>query len=204
MNAKSIYYPPAKAKVSKRLPADHQLDPSKWADQYRDYLVNYARGKVNDPSTAEDLVQDAFVAAWQGRSGFRGDCTERTWLTGVLRNKIIDHYRSSARRPTVREADVARNDSGEKSGSWIESLPTESAGDDPVVITEQREFMEILEEALANLPDLASRAFRMREIQGYSTDEITRTLNITRGNLWVLIHRAKAGLRSHMEMAWAA
>ena len=181
------------------------LDPSLWPEQYGEYLVNYARSKVSDHALAEDLVQDTFLAAWKGRKGFRGDCTERTWLTGVLRNKVIDHYRSAARRPTVREADVTISDDRADGGEgWIESQPEESPGADPVVITEQREFMTILEQALAKLPELAGRAFRMREIQGYSTEEITRVLNITQGNLWVLIHRAKSALRNQMEMAWAA
>ena len=183
----------------------HSLDPGQWPEQYGDYLVNYARSRVSDHALAEDLVQDTFLAAWKGRKGFRGDCTERTWLTGVLRNKIIDHYRSAARRPTVREADVATGDDRVDGGEgWIESQPTESPGADPVVITEQREFMTALEQALAKLPELAGRAFRMREIQGYSTEEITRVLNITRGNLWVLIHRAKSALRNQMDLARAA
>ena len=192
-------------KVAAKKSAAHSLDPGQWPEQYGDYLVNYSWSKVSDHALAEDLVQDTFLAAWKGRKGFRGDCTERTWLTGVLRNKVIDHYRSAARRPTVREADVATSDDRVAGGEgWIESLPAESPGADPVVITEQREFMTTLDQALAKLPELAGRAFRMREIQGYSTDEITRVLNVTRGNLWVLIHRAKSALRSHMELAWAA
>ena len=193
------------AKTIGKKPGAHSLDPGQWPEQYGEYLVNYARSKVSDHALAEDLVQDTFLAAWKGRKGFRGDCAERTWLTGVLRNKVIDHYRSAARRPTVREADVALSDDRVNAGEgWIESLPAESPGADPVVITEQREFMTILEQALTKLPELAGRAFRMREIQGCSTEEITRVLNITRGNLWVLIHRAKSALRNQMEMAWAA
>lgn len=182
----------------------NELQPGLWPAHHGDYLLNFASSKVSDRGQAEDLVQETFMAAWKGRKGFRGDCTERTWLTGVLRNKIIDHYRSSARRPLVREADVAINDDSEDRGSWIEAQPSVSPASDPVVITEQREFMTVLDKALTKLPEAAGRAFRMREIQGYSTDEIAETLNISRGNLWVLIHRAKAALRSQMDLAWAA
>ena len=207
MNA--IATPPATGKPESRKAADrksggHSLDPSRWPEQYGEYLVNYARAKVSDHALAEDLVQDTFLAAWKGRKRFRGDCTERTWLTGVLRNKIIDQYRSAARRPTVREADVAISaDHMDGGDGWIDSQATESPAADPVAITEQREFLTVLEQALARLPELAGRAFRMREIQGYSTEEITRVLNITRGNLWVLIHRAKTALRSQLDLAWA-
>lgn len=181
----------------------HRLEPASWIDEHRDYLVNFARTKVSDNGTAEDLVQETFLSAWKGRKTFRGDCTERTWLTGVLRNKIVDHYRSNSRRPVVREADVAAGFDGESGAGWIESTPEESPNADPVAIAEQREFMTVLEQALSKIPEVAGRAFRMREIQGYSTEEITRVLNITSGNLWVLIHRAKAALRNQMDLSWA-
>lgn len=180
----------------------HELNPSQWSVEYRDYLVNFARSRVGDHAQAEDLVQETFLSAWKGRRGFRGDCTERTWLTGVLRNKIVDHYRASARRPLVREADVALNDDRSLAESWMEAQPAVSAESDPRDATQQREFMRTLEQALTRIPEMAGRAFRMREIQGCSTEEITRTLNISKGNLWVLIHRAKQALRSQLELSW--
>ncbi len=182
----------------------NELQPGLWPAHHSEYLLNFALSKVNDRGQAEDLVQDTYVAAWKGRRGFRGDCTERTWLTGILRNKIIDHYRASARRPVVREADVISIDDFDSRGGWMEAQPSDSAGSDPIEVTEQREFMTVLDDALTNLPEIASKAFRMREIQGYSTDEIADELNISRGNLWVLIHRAKAALKSQLEVSWAA
>lgn len=182
----------------------HQLTPASWIVDHREYLENFARGKVNDSALAEDLVQETFLSAWKGRKGFRGDCAERTWLVGVLRNKIIDHYRSAARRPVVREADVAPNDERDGGAGWIAALPDESPASDPIVLAEQREFMTDLDRAINRLPEAAGTAFRMREIEGYSTQEITDKLNITSGNLWVLIHRAKTALREQMEMSRAA
>lgn len=182
----------------------NELQPGLWPAHHGEYLLNFALSKVNDRGQAEDLVQDTFVAAWKGRRGFRGDCTERTWLTGILRNKVIDHYRASARRPVVREADVRSFDDSDHRSSWMEAQPADSAGSNPIEVAEQREFLTVLDDALTKLPEAAGKAFRMREIQGYSTDEIADALNISRGNLWVLIHRAKAALRSQMEVSWAA
>ena len=73
------------------------------------------------------------------------------------------------------------------------------AGDrfDPVANNERFEFIQQLDEGIDRLPDLSGKAFRMREIQGLSTEEVTRALNISKSNLWVLIHRAKQGLRQH-------
>ncbi|MCB1243188.1 MAG: RNA polymerase sigma factor [Verrucomicrobiales bacterium] len=185
----------------------HTLDPAHWDSAHRDYLINYARRKVNDLGTAEDLVQDTFVSAWKARAGFRGDCSERTWLVGMLRNKIIDHYRYNARRPTYTETDLERgrheSSTEREPQGWMEKQATHDNGSDPVKVTERREFLSRLERAIARLPRSMGQAFRMREVQGCSTEEITRSLNISSGNLWVLIHRAKQALRTQLEAEYS-
>lgn len=184
----------------------HTLDPAHWDAAHREYLISYARRKVNDLGTAEDLVQDTFVSAWKARHGFRGDCSERTWLVGMLRNKVIDHYRYHARRPTYTETDLGRHRQASESDSapgWMEKQASADTGTDPVKVTERREFLSRLERAIARLPRIMGQAFRMREVQGCSTEEITRSLNISSGNLWVLIHRAKQALRSQLEAEYS-
>lgn len=185
----------------------HTLDPAHWDSAHRDYLINSARRKVNDLGTAEDLVQDTFVSAWKARAGFRGDCSERTWLVGMLRNKIIDHYRYNARRPTYTETDLDRgrheSSTEREPQGWMEKQATHDNGSDPVKVTERREFLSRLERAIARLPRSMGQAFRMREVQGCSTEEITRSLNISSGNLWVLIHRAKQALRTQLEAEYS-
>ena len=184
--------------------AVHQLNPDKWIHEYRDYLVNYARQKVSDHGIAEDLAQETFLSAWSARLRFRGHCTEKTWLVGILRNKIIDHYRRTARRPMLNETDLqlpAWDDDG-KVGNWLEQHAIAGDRFDPVKNTERFEFMKQLDAGIERLPDLSGQAFRMREIQGLSTDEITSALNITKSNLWVLIHRAKSGLQQHFSGSW--
>lgn len=182
----------------------HQLKPDNWIREYRDYLVNYARKKVSDHGTAEDLVQETFLSAWAARERFRGACSERTWLVGVLRNKIIDHYRRTSRRPLVNETDLGNymgNDSDHRE-TWLAQHAVAGNSFDPSKNAERQEFIAQLDEGIAMLPSLSGKAFRMREIQGLSTDEITRALNITKSNLWVLIHRAKSGLQLHFNSLW--
>ncbi|MFK5922704.1 MAG: sigma-70 family RNA polymerase sigma factor [Verrucomicrobiota bacterium] len=182
----------------------HQLKPDSWIRDYRDYLVNYARQKVSDHGIAEDLAQDTFLSAWSARERFRGDCTERTWLTGVLRNKIIDHYRKTSRRPLMMETDLESYAADESRGNekWLDQHAVAGDRFDPSKNAERYEFIEQLDEGIALLPDLSGKAFHMREIQGLSTEEITRSLNITKSNLWVLIHRAKSGLQQHFNGVW--
>lgn len=182
---------------------EHTLNPDLWNVSHREALLRFALQRVKDFGTAEDLVQDAFLSAWHGRDHFRGDCTERTWLTGILRNKIIDFYRRRARRPAVLATDLASpgEDDG-LSASWIERQPDTDSRHLPGAAVERTEFLSDLEKALSRLPDKMSKAFRLREIQGRSTEEITEELKISKANLWVLIHRAKQALGETLAEPW--
>lgn len=183
---------------------EHTLNPDLWNVEHRDALLRFALQRVKDYGTAEDLVQETFLSAWHGRHHFRGDCSERTWLTGILRNKVIDHYRRRARRPAVLATDLETSES-EGSGilSWIDRQPDLEDRYRPGAATERHEFMTDLERAIDRLPAKMGIAFRMRELQGRSTEEITRELNISKANLWVLIHRAKQTLGESLADQWA-
>src|SRR5688572_20288032 len=72
-----------------------QLDPSRWVDNYTDYLFSYAFFKTGSREEAEDLVQETFLSAYKNKEGFRGQSSEKTWLTSILKNKITDYYRKA-------------------------------------------------------------------------------------------------------------
>jgi RNA polymerase sigma factor (sigma-70 family) len=72
------------------------LDPHRWVNNYADHLYTFAVFRVNDEELAQDLVQETFLAALQRVEKFEGRCTEKTWLTAILKNKIIDVYRSKS------------------------------------------------------------------------------------------------------------
>jgi RNA polymerase sigma-70 factor (ECF subfamily) len=183
---------------------EHTLNPDLWNVEHRDALLRFALQRVKDYGAAEDLVQETFLSAWHGRHHFRGGCSERTWLTGILRNKVIDHYRRRARRPAVLATDLESSES-EGSGvlSWIDRQPDPEDRHRPGAATERQEFMTDLECAIDRLPAKMGVAFRMRELQGRSTEEITRELKISKANLWVLIHRAKQTLGESLADQWA-
>ena len=86
---------------------------------------------------------------------------------------------------------------------WLENRANDRDTFDPDTATQRAEMMTLLDEAVDRLPESMGKAYRMREIQGRSTEEITKTLNITKGNLWVLIHRAKQALKEQLHSAWA-
>tara|TARA_R110002096_G_scaffold401702_1_gene598700 strand:- start:251 stop:841 length:591 start_codon:yes stop_codon:yes gene_type:complete len=179
------------------------INPENWNVDYRDYLIRFALQRISDYGTAEDLVQDTFLSGWNARANFRGDCNERTWLTGILRNKIIDHYRRTGRRPAVLTTDLESAVTSEsETYSWIDQQSDNKPANRPEAVAERHEFLEELESAVTSLPGKMGRAFEMREIQGYSTEEITDELNISKSNLWVLIHRAKQSLSESLSANW--
>ena len=180
------------------------LNPDNWNVAYRDYLIRFALQRVSDYGTAEDLVQDTFLSGWNAREKFRGDCNERTWLTGILRNKVIDHYRRTGRRPSVLTTDLDSSTEEGESTAWIDRQPDLRLVHRPEAESERNEFLAELEEAVDGLPEKMGQAFRMREMQGHSTEDITRELGISKANLWVLIHRAKQSLSEKLDSHWGS
>lgn len=183
-------------------PARHHLEPARWSENHRDYLIQFALKRVHDHGQAEDLVQDSFLSAWNARGTFRGDCSERTWLTGVLKNKIVDHWRRVARRPLILAGDFERDEDGGSDVPWLENVPGRGTFPDPEGSVDRAEMMALVRAAVDRLPGAMGQAFRMREFQGKSTEEITSTLKISKANLWVLIHRARQLLRHQLAPAW--
>src|SRR5712664_3304002 len=93
--------------------------PGQWVDAHGDYLFNFAVGQIRDPSVAEDLVQDTFLAAFKARDRFSAKSSERTWLVGILRHKIYDHLRHACRERAVR-ADP--NPAGRDEETWDDAV----------------------------------------------------------------------------------
>jgi len=72
------------------------LDPHNWVKAHADYLYSYTLSRINNEEQAKDLVQETFLAALEKVDRFEGKSTERTWLTAILKNKIIDIYRKKS------------------------------------------------------------------------------------------------------------
>ncbi|MDF1814015.1 MAG: sigma-70 family RNA polymerase sigma factor [Verrucomicrobiales bacterium] len=179
----------------------HTLNPELWNVEYRSYLTRIAVAKVNDYQIAEDLVQDTFIAAWKAKDRFRGECTEKTWLSGILRNKIIDFYRSRGRRPAIVASQLENRDKEDLTG-WMESRADDRTDLNPTKVAERGDFMDQLNDAVEKLPGKMGKAFRLWLMQDLSTEEVTRRLDISTSNLWVLIHRAKKALKAELGSDW--
>jgi RNA polymerase sigma-70 factor, ECF subfamily len=163
----------------------------------RPYLLRYASLQLRERHTAEDAVQETLLAALAGEASFAGRANLRTWLTGILKHKIVDAIRRMARDPEP-VADVAEFDAlFDETGHW---------GEPPVAwpenSLEQKQFFSVLERCLAGLPQKTAQAFMMREHMGFETDEICKELGVTPTHCWVLLYRARMALRECLETNW--
>ncbi|OZV66892.1 sigma-70 family RNA polymerase sigma factor [Winogradskyella aurantia] len=181
----------------------HQLDPNTWIQLYSDYLFNYTISRVNDKEVAKDLVSETFLAALKSMKNFKGEASERTWLTSILKRKVIDHYRKINSKKGKAEVRMALNDNLENDGGdWLEERvadPFDKTAEDKL---ENSELKDAIFNCLGKLPEKQAEVFKMKTILGYETETICNELDITASNLWVLIHRARTSLASCLEKNW--
>jgi RNA polymerase sigma-70 factor (ECF subfamily) len=183
-------------------------DPERWVEEHGDCLYRFALLRVREPAVAEDLVQETFLAAIKGRDRFAGQSSERSWLVGILKHKIIDHIRKSTRERPVEFIEELPNQLAEQfddHGYWRHDDgfgPKEWNTDDPTTLCQQKEFWQQLDDCLARLPRRTADAFILREIDGSTGEEVCQVLGITPTNFWVLLHRARMQLRQCLETHW--
>ena len=167
--------------------------------QYTRMLVSYARARLNDHSLAEDLVQQTFLAAWEGRARFAGESSPRTWLFGILNNKIADHYRKHYRDPRMTLTDGQDVERFDSDGHWLsEHRPTDWQADE----TADKEIMfDVLARCLDTLPEKWRAAVEMKYLKQRDAKAICQELGLSATHYWQQIHRAKLRLRSCMGTA---
>ena len=182
-------------------------DFSRDLELHRSYLIRVARLQLRDDAQAEDVVQETLLAALSG-SGFSGQSSLRTWLTGILKHKIVDAIRRKQREPTVASAfgdidsemDIEEFDAMfNPRGAWA-AKPADWG--DPEAALNQRQFLDMMDLCLEKLPPNTARVFMMREVMELETDEICKELAINANNLWVILYRARMALRLCLEQNW--
>jgi RNA polymerase sigma-70 factor (ECF subfamily) len=166
----------------------------------RAYLLRYASLQLRDSHAAEDAVQETLLAALAGEGAFQGRANLRTWLTGILKHKIVDAIRRASRDAITVSEDELESLFDER-GHWIDPP---GAWSDPDASLEQKRFFAALEACLARLPEKIARAFMMREHLGLDTGEICKELAITPTHCWVLLYRARMALRECLNKEWFA
>jgi RNA polymerase sigma-70 factor (ECF subfamily) len=184
------------------------VEPEHWIEKHGDVLFGFAAIRVRDRAIAQDLVQETFLAALKARESFGGRSSERAWLFGILRNKLVDYYRLQGREVPLAdlesrlpEEEGAFGAHGLSKDAWVNELAPK-AWATPEELLVVKEFQEVLRGCLARLPNKISQVFSLREIDGVGSDEICKDLGVSPNNLWVMLHRARMSLRRCLEVHW--
>ena len=158
-----------------------------WSEMvsHRSYLVRFAQRKLRDPLMAEDAVHDVFEAVLSGRAVFAGRAALRSWLTAVLKHKIVDTVRRNAGTDSL-------DDETDDSGALALVCPQPG----PDRIAEQQQLLMRVLARIEALPATLRDAMRLRVLEEQSTEDVCRELGISEENLFVRIHRARKQLLS--------
>jgi len=184
-------------------------DAGLWVDEHGDYLFKYAVFRLRDSSAAEDAVQETFLAALKAYEKFEGRGSERTWLVGILKHKITDHFRRLTREAPLGQEEDEGPEHPEfftRTDEWTNHWNADYAPSDwhatPAELSERSDFRRVLNDCLSPLPKRTASAFTLRDVDGLTSEEICEMLSIKVNNLWVMLHRARLHLRNCLELNW--
>ena len=172
-------------------------DPTRWVEQYADKLYGFALKSVFNEELAKDLVQETFLAALQARKNFKGQSSELTWLTAILKNKIADTFRKKKRKP---EEQLDMVDFFAENGHW-KTKPL-AIGIDNGNPLENKELDQVLKKCMEKLPAQWLAVFSLKYLEESTSELICSSLGITMANFWVIVHRSKLNLRACLQKHW--
>ena len=183
-------YSATSMKVERRL-----SDSDRWNERYGDYLIRYAFRYVRDRHITQDLVQETWLAALQARVRFAGESSERTWLTGILRHKVIDHLRSSGRERLLPDRQDLQSDSDSCMvvATWPASGPAPWM--DPARQLERKQLRTALDGCLCGLTNLMRQVFALCDLEESLSRDVDKQLGVTEGHLYVVLHSARKRIK---------
>jgi len=197
---------------------DHELvqrlregDESAFAeliDSYGATMVRVAQMYVRDRGTAEEVVQETWLAVLQGIDRFEGRSSLKTWIFRILSNRAKTRGQRESRTVPFSAVAAADEAAGEPSVEPERFFGRDSEtpfawAAPPVGWPEEkvlsREALDVVRMAIDALPDAQREVIRLRDVAGWSPEEVAEALEITDGNQRVLLHRARSVVRAALE-----
>ena len=190
------------ATVVARLRAGDQAAFAAVVRQWSPAMLRVARAHVRTHASAEEVVQEAWLAVVRGLDGFEGRAQLRTWVFRILVNVARRRGRVESRTsaelggPTV-DPSRFRDDDDPYPGHWRDYAAPADWGPEPVLLA--AECRALLEKALAELPERQRAVVELRDVHAFDSEEVCELLSLTPANQRVLLHRGRARLRSVLE-----
>lgn len=178
--------------ISKLINRDHS-SIKLIVERYHDPLYKMAIKQNLAPDQAEEVVQETWVTFMDKVQSFEGRSHIRTFIFGILINKIRELRRSNKKYTQDGEDDSHLESIFSENGNYF-NTPL-----NPEKWSESKQFVQFIQETLEELPFNQSMAFQLKEIQGEETEDICKILEVSNTNLGVLLYRAKRNLRALVE-----
>lgn len=178
------------------------LNPNHWVKNHSDYLISYARKRVKCEEKVKDLVQETFIGGLTSSKNFKSDCTERTWLTSILKHKIIDHYRKkNTQRGKIEQVTISHEEYFERhykdapiAYDYVSDLDRDE---------KEIDLNSKIKACLGKLTKQQAQIFEMKYLKEYDSEMISEKMNISRNSVWVSLCRAKKTLLSDAQFRQA-
>lgn len=172
-----------------------------WVQLYSDSLYSWALYKTSNKETAEDLVQETFLVAVKSIEKFKGESNPKTWLFGILNNKINHYYRSRYRDPIVKE-DIFLNAFFDESRHWRAEEAPHTWSEEQGNLFDDPDFHLQWQNCLGRLPSHWHSAIQLKFMNEKNSADICQELGLSDTNFWQILHRAKLQLRKCLELNW--
>lgn len=174
------------------------VDPLEFAALYRDAyhrLTLVAAGVTGERGSAEDIVQEAAIIAFEKYDQFAPGSNFAAWMAEIVRRCALNHRRKTQHRRTF-AADPALLGQMNDSAATVEVSPV--AAESGAILADQASFDDELASALMTLSDEARSCLLLRIVEKLSYAEIAALLKIPEGTAMSHVHRSKAALRKRL------
>jgi len=173
----------------------------KWVNDFTDELYQWAFYKTSSAITAEDLIQETFLAAAEKLQSFKGNSAPKTWLFSILNHKIIDYYRKKNSQPILINDNLFSN-FFEEDGDWKKGKRPQNWFEEEQQLLDDEDFQKVLQECMSALPEIWNHCLQLKYLSEKKGAEICQELDLSTTNFWQIVHRAKLQVRNCVEGNW--
>ncbi len=198
------------AELVERLRAGDEAAFAELIDRYGSSMLRVARLHVRDRAVAEEVVQETWLAVLNGIERFEGRSSLKTWLFRILSNRAKTRGEREGR--SVPFSAIAATDASAEGEATVDadrfqgadahqwpyhwSAPPRGWTQEKVL---ERETLGVVKDAIEGLPDTQREVIRLRDVEGWSAEEVADALEISDVNQRVLLHRARSRVRAALE-----
>ena len=170
-------------------------------------MLGVARSIVGDRQTAEDVVQETWIAVIKGLVHFQGRSSLKTWIFTILTNRARTRAKADRRMQPMSSLCESESDSeklrraGERFASgrlaWMAGSPSSSHTPEDTLLSQ--ETLDLICEQLRSMPGRQAQVVRLRDLESFSASEVCFSLNLSESNQKVLLHRGRLRIRRALE-----